>query len=116
MISTNNFFGDLPTSIPEELVETLISSKHMRLERIVSDGHSSPKEFWYEQEWHEWILVLQGSASLEFETTKENFDLQTGDYLLIKARQKHRVLSTSKTEKTIWLAIHFQGGNGLKNL
>jgi cupin 2 domain-containing protein len=48
-----NLFTDLPSAIPEELTDVLASSNSVRIERIVSTGHSSPKEFWYDQDEHE---------------------------------------------------------------
>ena len=50
----NNLFADLPTDLPEELVEVLTENKHVRIERIISTGHASPDDFWYDQDEHEW--------------------------------------------------------------
>jgi cupin 2 domain-containing protein len=33
--------------------------------------------------------------------------MNPGDYITIPARQKHRVVSTSETEPTVWLAVYF---------
>jgi cupin 2 domain-containing protein len=91
--------------LPQELVETLLDSNNTRIERIVSCGHVSPNGFWYEQEQHEWILLVRGAARVGFEYgTRE---LTPGDYLNIPAHQKHRVEWTTASEPTIWLAIHY---------
>lgn len=58
----NNLFADLPTDLPEELVEVLTENKHVRIERIISTGHASPDDFWYDQDEHEWVVVLKGEA------------------------------------------------------
>lgn len=55
-----NLFADLPHKLSEELVETLVESKTIRIERIVSTGHASPAGFWYENEEVEWVLVVEG--------------------------------------------------------
>lgn len=107
MRTITNLYDNLPTNLPEELTETLASSNHVRIERIVSKNHSSPSGYWYDQDWHEWITLVQGSATLEFESPKNRISLEAGDCLLIKAHEKHRVVSTEKKNKTIWLAVHF---------
>jgi cupin 2 domain-containing protein len=45
-----NLITDVPKSLPSELVEILVQSKHVRIERIVSTGHCSPPGFWYDQD------------------------------------------------------------------
>ena len=102
-----NLLADLPKSLPEELIEKLVVSKHVRIERIVSTGHTTPPGYWYDQKEHEWVIVLQGHAILEFEN--ETQSLNPGDCVLIPARQKHRVNATSSTEPTVWLAVFFTG-------
>ena len=100
-----NIFSNLVDS-KDEVFQTLLESKNIKIERIISDAHSSPKDFWYDQDEDEWVIILQGSAVVEFEND-ESVSLDVGDYLHIKAQQRHRVECTSKKEKTIWLAIHF---------
>ena len=43
-----NFFKDLPKDISKEMIDTIISHKNTRIERIVSNGQSSPPDFWYD--------------------------------------------------------------------
>jgi cupin 2 domain-containing protein len=100
----NNIFSDIPDKIPEELFDTLASSGSLKIERIVSDGQTSPENFWYDQEQSEWVILLQGEAELEY-FDGQRLRLHSGDYVLIPARQKHRVSYTAP--KTVWLAIHF---------
>lgn len=103
---TSNLFKDLPSNLPNELFTTLLEATNLRLERIVSHGHSSPEGFWYDQDQHEWVVVLQGSARLSIEG--ETKELKLGDYINIPAHYKHRVEWTSPDEPTIWLAVFYE--------
>jgi len=49
MTKTANLFSELPANLPEELIEKLVDAPEVRIERIVSTGHSSPPGFWYDQ-------------------------------------------------------------------
>lgn len=44
-----NLFADIPAPRPAELVTTLFDTADVRLERIISNGHASPADFWYDQ-------------------------------------------------------------------
>ena len=90
-----------------EQFETLWETSAFRLERIISRGHSSPTDFWYDQSWDEWVVILGGRARLLLEGEQESTYLRAGDYLLIPARRRHRVEWTSPDEPTIWLAVHY---------
>lgn len=103
----NNLFDNLPRDLPEELLETVVETPDIRIVRIVSTGQSSPPGFWYDQSEHEWIVLLSGSATLQFPDRGADISLRPGDQLNIPAKQKHRVRSTSTTEPTIWLAIFY---------
>lgn len=100
-----NVFAELPQQLPKELVQILIGSAGVRIERIVSCGHSSPVEFWYEQPEHEWVIVLQGAAKLQFEDGI--VDLKPGDFVNIPAFTRHRVDWTTPEQPTVWLAVHY---------
>ena len=103
----NNLFDDIPASLASELVQSLQEGEGVRIERIVSQGHASPEGFWYDQEQDEWVIVLQGSAKLQFEEPAKTVAMRRGDHLLIRSGQRHRVLWTSPDEPTVWLAVHF---------
>ena len=100
----------MPEKLPEELADVLAESPAVRIERIVSDGHASPEGFWYDQDESEWVMLISGSAvmSVEEESGIKQVELKSGDHLLLPAHQRHRVESTSKTEKTIWLVVFFK--------
>ena len=102
-----NLFSELPSNLQEELIEKLVDAPDMRIERIISTGHASPPGFWYDQAESEWVVVLRGEATLEFEDGAHI--LKPGDYVLIPAHCKHRVNSTSQNEPTVWLAVFFSG-------
>lgn len=102
-----NIFTNLPSNLNEEIFEDLLNNPNFKIERIISTGQSSPDGFWYEQEQNEWVILLSGSAELEFEN-EANVLLYPGDYLLIPAMKRHRVLSTSKDDISIWLAVHYK--------
>ena len=91
----------------QEIVDCVLDTPNLKIERIVSMGQRSPPGFWYDQPLAEWIVVLAGSAGLSFEGEAETRALSAGDYLLIPAHVKHRVEWTSEERATIWLAIHF---------
>ena len=61
-----NLFERIPSDLPDELIETLFDAKELRVERIVSQGHASPAGCWYDQEQHEWVVLLTGSATVRF--------------------------------------------------
>ena len=101
-----NILADIPPALPTEIFETLLNSPHLRIERIISYGQASPKDFWYDQAEHEWVILLQGSAGLSF-ADQPSRELHPGDYCLIPAHQPHRVEWTASDTATVWLAIHF---------
>lgn len=108
MMNSGNLFSRIPSDLPEEAFELLAEgSGRIRIERIISRGHASPEDHWYDQESTEWVALLAGAATLEFEGEEER-DLQTGDWIEIPPHRRHRVKRTSHREDTIWLAIHFQ--------
>ncbi len=100
-----NLFQDLPAQLPEERITTLLSAENVRIERIVSHGHSSPEGFWYDQQESEWVVVLQGAARLRFEDEASPTELRSGDFVHIPAHRKHRVDWTIPDEPTVWLAV-----------
>lgn len=106
----DNLFRDIPEALPEELFQTLAESGAVRIERIVSEGQATPQGEWYDQELDEWVLLISGGATLQFEGDADALVLKPGDHILIPAGCRHRVERTDNREKTIWLAVHFGGG------
>jgi cupin 2 domain-containing protein len=104
--SAKNVYDELPQFLPEEIVSILVRAGNLRIERIISHGHSSPDGFWYDQEQHEWVVVLKGAAKLRFED--ETIELRSGDFVNIPAHKKHRLEWTTPDEPTIWLAVFYE--------
>ncbi|WP_341503934.1 cupin domain-containing protein [Gallaecimonas sp. GXIMD4217] len=102
-----NLFSALPTQLDEERFDELLKADHIRIERILSHGHSSPAEGWYDQDEHEWVLVLAGAGELEFEDGRR-VRLERGDHLDIPAHSRHRVSWTEPDQTTIWLAVFYR--------
>ncbi|HSD37333.1 MAG TPA: cupin domain-containing protein [Rhodocyclaceae bacterium] len=101
-----NLFAQLPATGETEDFTTLFESELVRIERIVSDEHRSPQDFWYDQPHDEWVMLLRGEAVLEFESGEQQM-LYVGDSVHIPAGCVHRVAQTAP--RTVWLAIHMFG-------
>ena len=104
----HNIYHDLPTGLKNERFTELLNTPGVRIETIVSQGHTTPKDEWYDQESDEWVLVLKGAAQITLQGCNTCIDLKPGDHLHIPAHIKHRVSWSSDTEPTLWLAVHFK--------
>lgn len=107
MTDTYNLLTAIPAALPEELVNELLRGQSFRIERIVSRGHASPDDFWYDQDEAEWVLVVQGEARLRLETESKSRHLTVGSYVNLPAHARHRVDWTHPDQDTIWLAIFY---------
>lgn len=105
-LSHGRLLAGLPPPGQDESFETLLSRPGLRIERIVSHGQASPPGFWYDQPEDEWVMVVDGRATLAFEDGRE-LDLAAGDWVTLPAHCRHRVVSTAAP--TVWLAV-FAGG------
>ncbi len=101
-----NLFNLPDKPLGAELTETLLKSSTVRIERIVSQGHTSPDGFWYDQNENEWVSLIEGQAVIEFQDGATQA-LSQGEHCLIPAHQRHRVKSTSTSPPAIWLAVFF---------
>lgn len=99
-----NIFANIPKKLDDELFEDIISNETLKIQRIVSQGHTTDKFEWYDQDSDEWVILLQGEAVLSFED-EDDINLKSGDYINIPAHKKHKVSWTKRDEKTIWLAV-----------
>ena len=104
----SNLLADIPDNLPEELIQEILSSDHVKIERIISCGHRSPDQYWYDQQWDEWVLLVRGKAGIVFDDDPAVIELTPGDYLLIPAHKRHRVAWTDNAEDTIWLVVHIR--------
>jgi cupin 2 domain-containing protein len=107
-----NLLQQIPATLPVELVETLCRSDHVRIERIVSRGQASSEGFWYDQDWHEFVLLVSGHARLTFADGAPPVELRPGDWLDIRAHVRHRVEWTDPARDTVWLAVHYAADDG----
>ena len=85
--------------VGEEFRE-LVRVQNVVIEEIVSSA--TPDSFEYRQPHDEWVVVFQGAARLEVDGTEVR--LGAGEWVLIRALTKHRVLDTEAG--TRWLAVH----------
>ena len=106
MTNLVHLLADIPVELPDELFQTLVSTPHLTIERIVSLGHASPEGSWLDQDRYEWVLLLAGAARLTLEGEKP-IELLPGSAINIPAHRRHRVDWTAPDEPTIWLAIHY---------
>jgi len=102
-----NLFTDIPLNLSNEWFDNLFQTPALRVERIVSRGQCSPGGFWYDQDEHEWIVLLKGQAVLRFEDRDEAVTMNPGDYLHIDKHRRHRVEWTDPEQETVWLAVHY---------
>jgi cupin 2 domain-containing protein len=106
-MTVKNLLSDLPDDLRAEVFQTLAASPSVTVERIVSLGHTTPADQWYDQDRTEWVTVLAGSGTILFEADARTVTLNVGEHLLIRPHQRHRVVATDPTTPTIWLAVHF---------
>ena len=66
-VRVENIFADPSEASRQEQFLTLFENEAVRIERIVSQSHSSPAGFWHDQSEDESVMVLRGHATLEFE-------------------------------------------------
>ena len=106
-IQKGSVFSSIPSDLRAEWVERLAWKKGVRIERIISRGHSSPEGFWYDQAETEWVLLVKGAAKIRFEEGDRVIEMGPGDHLCVPSRARHRVEWTTPDEDTIWLAVFY---------
>ncbi|MBV0933900.1 cupin domain-containing protein [Marinobacterium weihaiense] len=102
-----NLYDAIPAELPQEMFSDLLTAGSVRIERILSRGQTSPASGWYDQDEHEWVLVLEGAAELTY-ASGEVVRLERGDYLNIPAHRRHRVSWTDPDQTTLWLAVFYR--------
>jgi len=83
-----------------ETFTTLLEHKNIKINRITSSKTVEPIE--YIQEEDEWLVLLQGKATLLMQGTE--VVLTGGETLFIPAKTPHSVIQTD--DNTLWLAVH----------
>ncbi len=102
----NNIFELIPNDLTDEIFQTIIEKDNIKIERIVSMGHTSPESGWYDQDQNEWVIILKGEAIISFEN-ESDLHLTPGDYTNIPAHKKHKVSWTAPDSETIWIAVFY---------
>lgn len=87
------------------LIESLIETKDVRIERVASRGQASKAGASCPQDFNEFLVVLEGSTVLEVGDQK--YKMGAGDYIIIPPKTQNRVAATTDTEETVWLAIYY---------
>lgn len=105
-IKPENIYSSVSSGHEKEFFETLVEKGMLRIERIVSCGHRSPENGWYDQNQNEWVLLLKGSAVITF-SNNVVVRLEEGDYIHIPPHQQHRVSWTDPNRETYWLAVYY---------
>lgn len=101
----NNIFDDIEKlANSNEFFEDLEIYDNVRIERIISRGQASPENGFYDQDWFEFVIVVQGEAVLEIEGKPER--LVAGSWRGLAPHTRHRVLSTSRDPACVWCAVH----------
>lgn len=78
----------------------LLEHKNIKINRIVSSEDVNETE--YLQEEDEWLILLEGKATLLLDHKEK--ELVKGDIFFIPSKTPHRVLRTQ--ENTLWLTVH----------
>jgi cupin 2 domain-containing protein len=105
-VNGGNLLANVPATLAEEELRTLLATPKLRIERIVSTGQASPPGFWYDQDWAEWVLVVAGEAGLLVEGEAAPRMLGPGSYVHLPAHCRHRVEWTLAEKPTVWLVVH----------
>ncbi|WP_338109447.1 cupin domain-containing protein [Pseudomaricurvus alkylphenolicus] len=106
----DNLFKNLPDTLDEEVFEDLLTGNNVRVERILSHGQTTPRGEWYDQEQHEWVILLKGGARIGYDNGRE-ISLEAGDHVNIPAHCRHRVTWTDPQQVTVWLAVFYDPAN-----
>jgi cupin 2 domain-containing protein len=92
----------------KELFQSLVATKTLKIERIVSTGQATDEGKWLKSGRNEWVILIRGSARLRFLKDNRVIKMKPGSHVLIKANVLHRVDWTAPRQKTVWLAVHYK--------
>ena len=109
MIESGNLFAGIPGTLAAEQFTALLTTPNVRIERIVSRGHASPPDFWYDQPQ---ARVGDRAGRIGRHRVRRRSlrraRSRRGDHLHIPAHARHRVVWTDANEPTVWLAVHYR--------
>ncbi|SHO80723.1 Uncharacterized conserved protein [hydrothermal vent metagenome] len=95
-----NILKNIKPPLNGEDFTTLLNHKNIKIVRIISSDKLDIVE--YIQEEDEWVLIIEGEATIIMNNQKYN--LIKGDTLFIPSKTKHIIENVKSA--TIWLAIH----------
>ncbi len=75
LMKKESLLANLPTDLSQEFFKEIINTGYIRIEQIVSNGHTSPKLVWYDQDENEWVVVIKGAGELTNEVTLPEADV-----------------------------------------
>jgi cupin 2 domain-containing protein len=101
-----NLYEDAAAPATGERFETLLAHRNLVVERILSSSRTVPAEFRQDQD--EWVLLVQGTATLEVDG--RTLPLKAGDHVFLPAGTPHTVRQVS--EGAVWLAVHLHPDPG----
>ncbi|MFK5975211.1 MAG: cupin domain-containing protein [Sulfurovum sp.] len=95
-----NILNNIKIPKKNEEFKLLLEHKNIKIMRIVSSDKLQSQE--YKQDEDEWVLILEGKATLIVDSKK--IKLSKGDTLFIPAKSRHKIKKVKKG--TVWLAVH----------
>jgi cupin 2 domain-containing protein len=102
-----NLFDQAEPPEQGERFDELLNHKNLVIERIVSSSVIQPTE--YVQTQDEWVVLLQGEATLL--VSGQPVQLRVGDHVFLPAGVAHTVERTS--QGAMWLAVHLHQALGV---
>ena len=102
-MEVKNIFSDIDEFEGARQYSVIHDTPHCRIERIVSPDYSTPEGLYYEQEFDQFVYLVQGEAVIELD--KVSRKLCKGDYLFIPRGCKHRIEKSSGEPASTWLCV-----------
>ena len=90
------------TQMKKEKFEVIYKSKQVIIKKITSPLNFKSRV--WNQDCDEWVTILKGGAIMKVGQKKIN--LKIGSTLFLPRKKEHQILSTSKKEPTVWLAVY----------
>jgi cupin 2 domain-containing protein len=92
----------------KELFQSLLTTRSIKIERIISTGQATKKGKWLKSKRNEWVIMVKGAAKLRFFKNNRVVKMKEGSHVLIPANTLHRVDWTVPRQRTIWLAVYYK--------
>lgn len=99
----NLYEFDKESAKKSEITDVIFEDSKIRIERIVSMGQTTPRDYVYDQNEDEFVTVIKGEAIITLVDENRDFHLYEGDTFMLYAGVRHRVSYTSSP--CIWLCV-----------